>query len=104
MSAAAGWSWPGQQWPQGIKHPQHGLYGLSGALAQDYLQAMGVAARYAWFNRMALAELVRKELAGIAAPDASRLIVDVPHNVVMTEGEFNVHRKAPLPRMTASGR
>ena len=49
-----------QQWPQGIKHPQHGLYGLSGALAQDYLQAMGVAARYAWFNRMALAELVRE--------------------------------------------
>ncbi|MFN3735160.1 RtcB family protein [Comamonas testosteroni] len=86
-----------QQWPQGIKHPQHGLYGLSGALAQDYLQAMGVAARYAWFNRMALAELVRKELAGIAAPDASRLIVDVPHNVVMTEGEFNVHRKGSTP-------
>lgn len=86
-----------QQWPQGIKHPQHGLYGLSGALAQDYLQAMGVAARYAWFNRMALAELVRKELVGIAAPDASRLIVDVPHNVVMTEGEFNVHRKGSTP-------
>lgn len=86
-----------QQWPQGIKHPRHGLYGLSGALAQDYLQAMGVAARYAWFNRMALAELVRKELEDIAAPDASRLIVDVPHNVVMTEGEFNVHRKGSTP-------
>ncbi len=86
-----------QQWPQGIKHPRHGLYGLSGALAQDYLQAMGVAARYAWFNRMALAELVRKELEDIAAHDASRLIVDVPHNVVMTEGEFNVHRKGSTP-------
>ncbi|MGU3628069.1 RtcB family protein [Comamonas sp. C24C] len=86
-----------QQWPQGIKHPRHGLYGLSGALAQDYLQAMGVAARYAWFNRMALAELVRKQLEDIAAPDASRLIVDVPHNVVMTEGEFNVHRKGSTP-------
>ena len=28
-----------QQWPQGIKHPQHGLYGLSGALAQDSAEA-----------------------------------------------------------------
>ncbi|MDL5037804.1 RtcB family protein [Comamonas resistens] len=86
-----------QQWPQGVKHPQHGLYGLSGALARDYLQAMGVAARYAWFNRMALAELVRQQLADMAPPDASRLIVDVPHNVVMSEGEFNVHRKGSTP-------
>lgn len=86
-----------QQWPQGLKHPQHGLYGLSGALARDYLQAMGVAARYAWFNRMALAELVRQQLADMAPPDASRLIVDVPHNVVMSEGEFNVHRKGSTP-------
>lgn len=86
-----------QQWPQGLKHPQHGLYGLSGALARDYLQAMGVAARYAWFNRMALAELVRQQLADMAPPDASMLIVDVPHNVVMSEGEFNVHRKGSTP-------
>ena len=93
-----------QQWPQGLKHPQHGLYGLSGALARDYLQAMGVAARYAWFNRMALAELVRQQLADMAPPDASRLIVDVPHNVVMSEGEFNVHRKGSTPLMPTSGR
>jgi tRNA-splicing ligase RtcB len=96
MSAAAGWTWPGSNGRK-ASTPTAWLYGLSGALAQDYLQAMGVAARYAWFNRMALAELVRKELAGIAAPDASRLIVDVPHNVVMTEGEFNVHRKGSTP-------
>ncbi|MBF5007340.1 RtcB family protein [Diaphorobacter caeni] len=86
-----------QEWPQGLKHPSHGLYGLSGPLAAQYMKAMGVAARYAWFNRMALGEIVRQQLAGIAAQDASRLIVDVPHNVVMREAEFNVHRKGSTP-------
>lgn len=60
-----------QQWPQGLKHPQHGLYGLSGALAQDYLQAMGVAARYAWFNRMARWPSWCASLRWRAPPDAS---------------------------------
>lgn len=85
------------EWPRGIKHPEHGLYGLSGPLADSYLQAMGVAARYAWFNRMALGELVRKELSSFANDDTSRLVVDVPHNVVMREGELNVHRKGSTP-------
>ncbi len=86
-----------QAWPQGLKHPSHGLYGLSGHLAAEYMKAMGVAARYAWFNRMALGEIVRQQLADIAAPDASAVIVDVPHNVVLQEGEFNVHRKGSTP-------
>ncbi len=86
-----------QEWPRGVKHPDHGLYGLSGPLAFAYLGAMGVAARYAWFNRMALSELVRKELSFLGADASSRLIVDVPHNVVMREGNWNVHRKGSTP-------
>lgn len=86
-----------QQWPAGLKHPEHGLYGLSGHLAAEYMKAMGVAARYAWFNRMALGEIVRQQLADLTPPDSSHLIVDVPHNVVMREGEFNVHRKGSTP-------
>src|SRR6185436_13910420 len=47
------------EWPKGIKHPSSGLYGLTGPLAEEYLLAMGVAARYAWLNRVVLAEMVR---------------------------------------------
>ncbi len=85
------------QWPKGQKHPDSGLYGLEGALADEYLEAMGMAARYAWANRVVLAELVRKELEVVVGSSGSRLVVDVPHNVVMTEGGLNVHRKGATP-------
>lgn len=86
-----------QKWPQGLKHPSHGLYGIGGDLAAQYMQAMGVAARFAWLNRMSLNELVRQQLSSILPSDASHLIVDVPHNVVMREGDLNVHRKGSTP-------
>ncbi|MDN3576458.1 RtcB family protein [Chitinimonas viridis] len=84
-------------WPQGVKHPASGLYGLAGTLAAEYLVAMGTAARYAWLNRVVLAELVRKELAEVTGTMASRLVVDVPHNVVLQEQGFNIHRKGATP-------
>lgn len=84
-------------WPAGQKHPDSGLYGLSGVLANEYLQAMGTAARYAWANRVVLAELVRKELQVLAGSASSRLIVDVPHNVVLQEQGLNIHRKGATP-------
>lgn len=84
------------EWPKGLKHPQSGLYGLTGPLAHEYLQAMGAAARYAWANRMVLAELVRKELSELAG-GTSRLVVDVPHNVVLPEQGMNIHRKGTTP-------
>lgn len=85
------------QWPAGVKHPDSGLYGLTGALSGEYLQAMGAAARYAWLNRVALAEMVRQSLADIFQQDDSRLVVDVPHNVVLREGDMNIHRKGATP-------
>lgn len=85
------------EWPQGMKHPASGLYGLSGPLAGEYLQAMGVAARYAWANRVVLAELVRKDLEQIVGAADSRLVVDVPHNVVLQENGMNIHRKGATP-------
>lgn len=85
------------QWPAGEKHPASGLYGLTGALADEYLQAMGAAARYAWLNRVALAEMVRQCLADVFQQDGSRLTVDVPHNVVLREGGMNIHRKGATP-------
>jgi tRNA-splicing ligase RtcB len=86
-----------QAWPAGVKHPRSGLYGLQGPLAEEYLQAMGAAARYAWANRVVLAELVRKELEALLGADRSKLIVDVPHNVVLRERGLNIHRKGSTP-------
>lgn len=84
-------------WPAGVKHPDSKLYALQGALATEYLEAMGVAARYAWANRVVLAEMVRKELAMLFGADQSRLVVDVPHNVVLQEHGLNIHRKGSTP-------
>lgn len=85
------------EWPRGLRHPESGLYGLEGPLAHEYLQAMGVAARYAWANRVVLAELVRKDLEDTLGASGSRLVVDVPHNVVLREHGMNVHRKGATP-------
>ncbi|MDK2124592.1 RtcB family protein [Parachitinimonas caeni] len=85
------------EWPKAVSHPESGLYGLTGPLATEYLQAMGAAARYAWANRVVLAELVREALATTAGCDGGRLIVDVPHNVVMREHGLNIHRKGATP-------
>ncbi|TCW79594.1 RNA-splicing ligase RtcB [Burkholderia sp. SRS-46] len=84
-------------WPVGLKHPESGLYGLSGELAREYLSAMGTAARYAWLNRVVLAEMVRKELAELTGTADSTLVVDVPHNVVLRENGMNIHRKGATP-------
>ncbi len=84
-------------WPRGVRHPESKLYALAGPLAGEYLQAMGVAARYAWANRVVLAEMVRLELARLFGADGSRLVVDVPHNIVLAEHGLNVHRKGATP-------
>jgi tRNA-splicing ligase RtcB len=85
------------QWPRGVKHPQSKLYALQGPLAAEYLQAMGVAARYAWLNRVVIGEMVRQELRRVLGTDGSRLVVDVPHNVVLAEQGMNIHRKGATP-------
>ncbi len=84
-------------WPKGVRHPESKLYALAGPLAGEYLQAMGVAARYAWANRVVLAEMVRAEMARLLGADDSRLVVDVPHNVVLQEQGLNIHRKGATP-------
>lgn len=84
-------------WPAGVRHPESKLYALAGPLAAEYLQAMGVAARYAWANRVVLGEMVRAELARVFGADDTALVVDVPHNVVLTERGRNIHRKGATP-------
>ncbi|WP_396268097.1 RtcB family protein [Ideonella sp.] len=86
-----------EAWPAGVRHPESKLYALAGPLAHEYLQAMGVAARYAWLNRVVLAEMVRREMADLFGAEKSRLVVDVPHNVVLTEQGLNIHRKGATP-------
>ncbi len=86
-----------QAWPTGVKHPESGLYGLTGKLAEEYLLAMGVATRYAWANRVVLAELVRQVWRTVFKEDKSQLVVDIPHNVVLQEQGMNIHRKGATP-------
>lgn len=84
-------------WPEGVRHPGSGLYALQGARAEEYLVAQGTAARYAWLNRVVLAEWVREALEAVPGTSSSRLVVDVPHNVVLRENGLNVHRKGATP-------
>ena len=81
----------------GLKQPTHELYGLTGALADEYLQAMSAAARYAWLNRVVLAEMLREQFNLLGLLGNSQLVVDVPHNVVLQENGLNIHRKGATP-------
>lgn len=85
------------EWPQGLKHPESGLYGLVGNLAQDYLSAMHAAAHYADANRALVMELVRQRIRQVYGDHAMPLICDVPHNIVLSEAIGNVHRKGATP-------
>nr|WP_284526677.1 RtcB family protein [Shigella flexneri] len=58
---------------------------------------MGMAARYAWLNRVTIAEMVRVCLANLFHQDNSHLVVDVPHNIILREHEMNIHRKGATP-------
>ncbi len=46
---------------------------------------------------MVLAELVRDSVSEVFQQDDSRLVVDVPHNVVLREHDMNLHRKGATP-------
>ncbi|CDG16386.1 RtcB family protein [Xenorhabdus doucetiae] len=85
------------QWPATEKYPASGLFGLTAEHAQEYLLAMGVAARYAWANRIVLAELVRSAWQKVFTQDKSKLIVDLSHNIIFPEQGMNLHRKGATP-------
>lgn len=84
-------------WPTDHKYPQSGLFGLSDDNAENYLQAMGVAARYAWINRIVITELIRKSLSTLFHQDNSQLIVDISHNIILPEQGMHIHRKGATP-------
>ncbi len=85
------------EWPKGVKHPESGLYGLSGPLAHEYLKAMHAAAHYADANRALIVELVRQRIREVFGDQAMPLVCDVPHNIVLSEAIGNVHRKGATP-------
>lgn len=85
------------EWPAGLKHPESGLYGLVGPLAQEYLAAMHAAAHYADANRALVAELVRQRVRQVYGDVFMPLVCDVPHNIVLAEKEGNIHRKGATP-------
>lgn len=88
-------------WPHGVPHPEAGIFALHGDDAVAYLGAVHTAANYAFVNRLLLAEMVRLRLRelfgeGVEAP----LVFDVPHNLVLREGDRFVHRKGATPAHT----
>lgn len=85
------------EWPAGVKHPESGLYGLTGPLAREYLTAMHAAAHYADANRALIMELVRQRVRQVFGDLAMPLVCDVPHNIVLSEAAGNVHRKGATP-------
>ncbi len=87
-----------RRWPIGVRHPEGGIFALHGRDAADYVTAVHTAANYAFLNRLLLAELVRRRLReihgeGLEAP----LVFDVPHNIVLREGDHYIHRKGATP-------
>jgi tRNA-splicing ligase RtcB (3'-phosphate/5'-hydroxy nucleic acid ligase) len=84
-------------WPEGLAHPQSGVFAVSGAAARSYLQAMSTAANYAAVNRLLLAELVRLRLRERYGDLAAPLVWDGPHNLVSHERGCHVHRKGATP-------
>ncbi|MFB9241870.1 RtcB family protein [Massilia antarctica] len=85
------------EWPSGVKHPESGLYGLCGPLAAEYLTAMHAAAHYADANRALIVELVRQRIRQVFGDQSMPLVCDVPHNIVLSEADGNVHRKGATP-------
>lgn len=86
------------RWPAGVPHPDGGIFALFGADAAAYLHAVHTAANYAFVNRLLLAELVRRRLRERFAADLEApLVFDVPHNIVLREGDHYVHRKGATP-------
>jgi tRNA-splicing ligase RtcB len=87
-----------KRWPTGVRHPEAGIFALHGDDATEYLDAIHTAANYGFVNRLLLAELVRLRMREVYRPDLEApLVFDVPHNIVLREGDRFVHRKGATP-------
>lgn len=87
-----------KRWPTGVRHPEAGIFALHGDDAHEYLEAVHTAANYAFANRLLLAELVRLRMREVYRADLEApLVFDVPHNIVLREGDRFVHRKGATP-------
>ena len=85
-------------WPKGTRHPESGIYPVHGEEAATYLEAMSTAANYASVNRLLLGELVRLRMREVYGGDVEvPLVFDVPHNIVLREGDRYIHRKGATP-------
>jgi tRNA-splicing ligase RtcB len=84
-------------YPAHLKHPENKAFALEGELVNEYLQAMQTASHYATANRALLAEIFRQRVKEVTGKENNRLIVDVPHNIVIQEEIGNVHRKGATP-------
>ncbi|QKQ74680.1 RtcB family protein [Nostoc sp. TCL240-02] len=92
-------------WQKGLKYPDSQIFPLSThshpELVASYLQAEATAANYAFINRLLLAELLRLRLREVYYKDVEApLIYDLPHNIILPEGNGWVTRKGACPAHT----
>jgi tRNA-splicing ligase RtcB len=84
-----------KRWPAGVRWPE--IFSLTGDDAVEYLEAMNTAANYATVNRILIAEIVRQRMRQVYGEREVPLVFDVPHNIVLREGDLYVHRKGATP-------
>jgi tRNA-splicing ligase RtcB len=92
-------------YPKILEKQEHGFYPLPtvGPLKENglqYLSAMGLAANFAFVNRLMLSELVLQCLSKFVKKEIiSTLVYDSPHNLIWSENNniSNLHRKGATP-------
>ena len=84
-----------ERWPDGVRWPE--IFSLTGDDATQYIEAMNTAANYATVNRLVIAEMVRQRMREVLGDLEAPLVFDVPHNIVLHEGDLFVHRKGATP-------
>jgi tRNA-splicing ligase RtcB (3'-phosphate/5'-hydroxy nucleic acid ligase) len=88
-------------WPAHTAHPQEDMFSFSATsspeLVEQYLVAEATAANYGFFNRMVLAELVRRRIVDVFGERDAKLVYDLPHNITLRDGDGYVVRKGACP-------
>jgi len=93
-------------YPQGLKHPENGVYVLPDSErfqreVQDFWDALHNAANFAHANRLFLALMALESLRSVLGEADMHLVYDAPHNLVRREqtssGTRFLHRKGACP-------
>ena len=87
-------------WPRGVVKPKSGFYGLTDALAEQYLTAEINAVNFAACNRLFLGLMVTRALSEVLNREVHHaLLYDAAHNWIDTNYGIAQHRKGAGPAL-----